>query len=351
MDSQGSILKLPLTQGLSWRIPAQRLNRRKDEIIDMPRRKNRNPWKRTLTVLVYGVIALLVGFGVLDSDLFPQTDDDRDIRENATGMISEDGEITVHFIDVGQADSILVITPGNRVMLVDAGNNSDGELVTEYLANQGINRIDVVVGTHPHEDHIGGLDTVIENFDIGKIYMPKAVTATKTFEDVLKSVKNKGLKVNTAEAGVDIGLDPQLTSVFLAPNSGGYEDLNNYSAVIKLTYGSTSFLLSGDAEDLSEEEMLQKGYDLKADVLKVGHHGSSSSTTEEFLSEVDPEFAVIMAGKGNEYGHPHKEVMERLEKRGIKVFRTDQNGTIIAKSDGNKIEFNTEPGDYSYPGK
>jgi competence protein ComEC len=134
----------------------------------------------------------------------------------------------------------------------------------------------------------------------------------------------------------------------LAPNSNNYEDLNNWSAVVKLTFGNNSFLLDGDAEDISEREMIANGYDLKADLLKVGHHGSSSSTTPEFLSKVNPKYAVISVGAGNDYGHPHKTTMQKLQERGISVYRTDQNKTIIATSDGNNITFNTNPGNYNY---
>lgn len=360
----------------------------------LPGYRSKNRWKMTLATLVYSALVFLIGFGILNSDLsYREPDVGNNTGKTAEGAIqpddgmktggdeaggpprnqedevipgkdetgadygggkaapAKDGKLIIHYIDVGQADSILIITPGKKVMLIDAGNNNDGDDVVEYLRNQGISRIDVAVGTHPHEDHIGGLDTVIRNFDIGKIYMPKAVNATKTFEDVLAAVKDKGLKINTAEGGRDIAIDSRIESLFLAPNSGEYKDLNNYSAVVKLTFVETSFLFAGDAEDVSEEEMLQKGYDLKADVLKVGHHGSSSSTTPEFLEEVDPEYAVIMTGKDNEYGHPHKEVMERLKNKGIKVYRTDQNGTVVVESDGRNITFSTKPGDYTYPEK
>jgi competence protein ComEC len=362
--------------------------------LKLPGYRSKNRWKMTLATLVYSALVFLIGFGILNSDLsYREPDVGNNTGKTAEGAIqpddgmktggdeaggpprnqedevipgkdetgadygggkaapAKDGKLIIHYIDVGQADSILIITPGKKVMLIDAGNNNDGDDVVEYLRNQGISRIDVAVGTHPHEDHIGGLDTVIRNFDIGKIYMPKAVNATKTFEDVLAAVKDKGLKINTAEGGRDIAIDSRIESLFLAPNSGEYKDLNNYSAVVKLTFGETSFLFAGDAEDVSEEEMLQKGYDLKADVLKVGHHGSSSSTTPEFLEEVDPEYAVIMTGKDNEYGHPHKEVMERLKNKGIKVYRTDQNGTVVVESDGRNITFSTKPGDYTYPEK
>lgn len=261
------------------------------------------------------------------------------------------GQLKVHFIDVGQADSILVQVQGGRTMLVDAGNNGDGNLVVNYLKSQGVTNIDILIGSHPHEDHIGGLDTVINGLGVGSIYMPKVNNTTKTFEDVLTAVKNKGLKVTTAAAGVQLDMGPGVKAEIFAPNGDKYEDLNDWSAVIKLTYGNTSFLLTGDAEAGSEKEMLGKGYNLKADVLKVGHHGSASSTSVDFLTKVNPKYAVISVGKDNDYGHPHKPTMQNLQARGIPVYRTDQNGTIVATSDGNSIKFNVNPGDYSFNGE
>jgi competence protein ComEC len=265
------------------------------------------------------------------------------VAESKPGTSGRD--LTVSFIDVGQADCILVKAPGGY-MLIDAGNNSDSNLVIDYIKKQGIEKLDVVVGTHPHEDHIGGLDAVINTFDIGKVYMPKVAHTTQTYEDVLIAIQNKGLKITTPTPGTTFNLG-EASCTILAPNSSNYEDLNNYSIVIRMEYGNTSFLFSGDAEDISEREMLNKGFDLSADLLKVGHHGSDSSTTQAFLDIVNPTYAVVMVGKDNSYGHPSIVVMERLKAKGITVFRTDENGTIIAISDGNNINFNTKPGSYS----
>ena len=251
------------------------------------------------------------------------------------------GQLKVHFLDVGQADSILVQMPNGQNMLVDAGNNDDGTMVVSYLKKSGVKQIDYLVGTHPHEDHIGGLDTVIKGFEIGKVYMPKVTTTTKTFEDVLKAVQAKGLKITTAKAGVEILNTAGLNATMLAPNKTEYDDMNNYSAVIKVTYGQVSFLLTGDAEEQSEFEMLASSVTtLKADVLKVGHHGSNSSTSVGFLKAVNPKYAVISVGTGNDYGHPHKETLQKLN--GMKVYRTDLNGTIVFTTDGKDINVTTE---------
>lgn len=279
------------------------------------------------------------------------------IDTNSFWVISDSANATqpgkqmkVHYIDVGQADSILIQTPNGKHMLIDAGNNGDANTITSYIKQQGVGTIDVLIDTHPHEDHIGAMDTVINTFDIGKIYMPKATTTTATFEDVLNVIKAKGLKVTTPVPGTTIDIDSSIKVTILAPNSESYEDLNNNSIVIKLTYGDKSFLFNGDAEDVSENEMINKGYDLKADVLKVGHHGSSSSTTSAFLNKVNPAYAVISVGKDNTYGHPAQSTMDLLKSKGIKIYRTDESGNIIATCDGKTISFNTNPGSYNGSG-
>jgi len=255
-------------------------------------------------------------------------------------------DLIIHFLDVGQADSILVELPEKKTMLIDAGNNSDGNMIVQYLKERNIDTIDFLIGTHPHEDHIGGLDDLIDNFKIGKIYLPKVTHTTKTFEDVLLAIQRKGKKIRAAKAGVNIIYENELKVYFLGPQERTYDELNHYSAVIKLDYLNNSFLFTGDAEIINEKEMLREyGSQLRADILKTGHHGSNSSTSQEFLAAVTPAYAVISVGKDNPYGHPSPEVIKRLNKANIKIFRTDLQGTIIVQSNGTKISFDLEKND------
>ncbi|MDF2891607.1 MAG: fold metallo-hydrolase [Clostridia bacterium] len=251
--------------------------------------------------------------------------------------------LKVHFIDVGQGDSIFIQLANGETVLIDGGNKADAEVIMNYLQSLNVKMIDYLIATHPHEDHIGSLPAIIRDFSIGSIYMPKVTANTKIFEDLLLSIKAKGYKINTAAAGVKIIDTKETQLTILAPNSAEYDDMNNYSAVAKLVYRNTSFLFTGDAEDVSEKEILKNNYDLKADVIKVGHHGGRTSNTEDFLSKAAPDYAVISVGKDNDYGHPHAETIERLSALNLKIFRTDEQGTIVASSDGNSVTIDKAP--------
>jgi competence protein ComEC len=248
-----------------------------------------------------------------------------------------DNVLRVHYIDVGQGDSIL-IQINTKNLLIDAGDKDHKGNVKSYLKKQGVKKLDYVVATHPHEDHIGGMTDIINNFQIGKFYAPKKTTTTNAFEDMVTALKKKNTKINVAKAGVSFNLDDNVECEMLAPNSSDYgSNDNNYSAVVKITYGNTKFLFTGDAEKLSEKEIISTKSDLTCDVLKVGHHGSSSSTSKEFLEKVNPKIAVISCGKGNDYGHPHKETLASLKNINAKIYRTDLDGSIILISDGKKV--------------
>ena len=243
--------------------------------------------------------------------------------------------VRVHFLDVGQGDSIFIELTDGKSMLIDASTAEYGEGIADYIKDNGYSKIDYLVATHPHADHIGGMQDVVEQLEIGEIYMPKASSTTKIYKNLLKAIKAKGNKINTAKAGNTIYSDSSLGIDILAPNSDSYEEINDYSVVIKLVYGSKSFLFTGDAEKLSENEITA---DVSADVLKVGHHGSSTSSSDKFIKRVNPEYAVISCGEGNSYGHPHKETIKTLNKYDVEIFRTDTMGTIIAQTDGESLE-------------
>ncbi|MGO4372080.1 MBL fold metallo-hydrolase [Paenibacillus sp. MCAF20] len=255
---------------------------------------------------------------------------------NNDEVVDTAGKLSVHFIDVGQGASQLIIGPTGKTILIDGGNNSEEAKMVAYLQSQRINKIDILIATHPDADHVGGLDAVIRHFDIGKIYMPKVQSNTKTFEDVLTAIKEKSLKISTAKAGLSLEWEQDVEVLMIAPVSV-YEDTNEMSAVVKLSYGNHSFLLTGDAEAESENDIMKSGVSLKADVLLVGHHGSNSSTSSEWLKKIQPKYAVIQSGTNN-YGHPTNEVLGRLKKQGTVVYRTDQLGNILFVTDGTSLE-------------
>lgn len=242
-----------------------------------------------------------------------------------------------HFIDVGQGDSTLIISPGGT-MLIDTGGQSAVRELKDYLTGLKVERIDYLVLTHPHEDHIGNASMVIENFTVENVLLPNAVATTRAYENMLTAIENSDACVIEAISGEEYTLG-DLAFKVLAPNSMSYEDLNNYSVVLRITYGDTSFLMTGDAEEMSEAEILAR-YDkgeLTCDVLKVGHHGSDTSTSSPFLSAVSPAVAIISCGKNNSYGHPHIRTLRKLEDIGCTILRTDDIGSILLRTDKREI--------------
>lgn len=254
------------------------------------------------------------------------------------------GEVQVHFINVGQGDSTLIVTE-EKIVLIDSGETEYDGVVKEYIKNLGITKIDIVIGTHPHSDHIGSMSKVVDGVDVSEIILPKMtkdmIPATKCYNDLLESADKKDAKVRFVRAGERLKLSEGCIIDILAPVSD-YDDLNNYSITCKLVHGENSFLFTGDIETSAEYDIVESGADLSVDVLKVPHHGSATSSSYKFLKEVRPTYAVFHVGSPNDYGHPNENIYDRYKEFGCKRYRTDVNGNIVFKSDGTKLSIETE---------
>ena len=247
-------------------------------------------------------------------------------------------DLLVHFLDVGQGDSIFVELPNGKTMLIDTGENYHGEAIIDYISQCGYKRIDYLVGTHPHSDHIGSMSYLVRNFKIGSIYMPKVSSNAEMYKNLLKSIKKQDLTVKNPRAGLKIIRGEDFSARVIGPLEIDKDNLNNCSLVIRLDYRDTSFLFTGDAE---KEELESINADMNADVLKVGHHGSTSSTNKAFLERVRPQIAVISCGENNDYGHPHQATLRLLKNEGCDVYRTDRDGTVTVYTDGYRIGVDT----------
>lgn len=262
------------------------------------------------------------------------------VPESASGSDSALSKLQVHFIDVGQGDSTLILC-GGEAMLIDAGDNGKGTTIQLYLQKQGVEALTYVIGTHPDSDHIGGLDVILTKFDCGTVIMPQTASDTTSYRDVIDALTYRNYQITPPLAGDSYHLgDAEFTIV--APN-GEYADDNNSSVGIRLVHGNNSFLFTGDAEAEAEADMLQNGIDITADVLHTGHHGSATSSSRDFIDRVAPAYAVISCGRDNSYGHPHEQTLDTLRESGVQVFRTDEQGSIVAVSDGSSITWNREP--------
>ncbi len=261
----------------------------------------------------------------------------RPTSPSPTASLSQNLE--VHFIDVGQGDSIFVKAPDGKTMLIDGGERGSGTL--EYLKGRGVKQIDVMVATHPHDDHIGGLTEILRQMTVKEVWLNGDSTTTPTFSQFLQAIDGSGAKFNEAQRGNSISLG-NLRFDVLNPRPSLPDDINGNSTVLRLEYGKVSFLFTGDATKEAESNMLNANENVRAKVLKVGHHGSSGSSSAAFLKAVAPEVAVYSAGKNNSYGHPAPVIISRLLSMGVKIFGTDVNGTVVVSSDGQTYQVTTQ---------
>lgn len=264
------------------------------------------------------------------------------ILSSCQKSLDESKNVTIYYFDVGQGDSTLIITPDNESILIDAGNNNKANLVVNYLKDLKIKKLNYIIATHPDADHVGGLDVVIDSFDVDNVYAPNVTHTTKSFHDFLNSVKNKNLKIKIGSSGVKLPIK-SVDAIFLSPVKEKYSNLNEYSLVLSLSYKKRNFLFMGDATETNESEILNQNPNLKVDVLKLGHHGSSSSSSEIFLSKIKPKYGVISCSKNNSYGHPSYKVLKRLKNQNIKILRTDKQKSIKLESNGENIIFYKKP--------
>lgn len=285
--------------------------------------------KKNKTLISFLSFAAIILYTLLSNDeITIEKEENKKTDSNNTDVVK------VEYIDVGQADAIL-IENDKKYMLIDAGNNEDGDLLVNYFKDKNITDFEYVVATHPHEDHIGGMDNIIKNFNIKNYYMPDCYTTTKTFEELLDALEEKNLSFETPDIDSEFLLGDALFKVLYTGTDK--RDLNNTSIVLRMTYKDVSFMFTGDATNVTEKKILAK--DLQSDVLKVGHHGSQYSTSDEFLDKVNPKYAIISVGTGNVYDHPKDITLNKL--KGIEVHRTDKEGTIRVISDGKNIDIET----------
>ena len=285
--------------------------------------------KKNKTLISFLSFAAIILYTLLSNDeITIEKQENKKTDSNNTDVVK------VEYIDVGQADAIL-IENNKKYMLIDAGNNEDGDLLVNYFKDKNITDFEYVVATHPHEDHIGGMDNIIKNFNIKNYYMPDCYTTTKTFEELLDALEEKNLSFEKTDIDSEFLLGDALFKVLYTGTDK--RDLNNTSIVLRMTYKDVSFMFTGDATNVTEKKILAK--DLQSDVLKVGHHGSQYSTSDEFLDKVNPKYAIISVGTGNVYDHPKDITLNKL--KGIEVHRTDKEGTIRVISDGKNIDIET----------
>lgn len=292
------------------------------------RKHKGNKKAQFLTIIIFGIIAIFSVYFVKDIV--------------STDIGTPTGVIEISYLDVGQGDAAY-IKVNDFDILIDAGPKSDSDKLMKQLEEKNIDDFEIVIATHPHEDHIGGMTKVFEKYDVESFYMPKVTNTTKTFENMIKAVSNEGLTAKVIKEGISFDLGEGCRIDVYSPIDESYDNFNDYSPIMKLTYGNKSFIFTGDAEKTVEKEVVEKySKELKADVIKFGHHGSSTSSTKEFIEAISPKYGIISCGLDNSYGHPHRETLSIIDEMGIETYRTDKQGQITITSDGNNIEIKTQ---------
>lgn len=312
----------------------------------------KNDQKKQLSKTIVTIALLLIAAVVAINQVGESNSSNTETQSNGQNSSSEvqklQGELKLTMIDCGQADSFLLEQNGNTC-LVDCGTRSTGKDVVKYLKDKGITKIDYLFGTHPHDDHMGGMYDVITNFEIGKVILPEiknGEVTTNWYLKLMKELKTGKYNLEYSQVGEIYNLGEATIRVIGPIWEVKNSDLNNYSIVLKVSFGEMDVIMTGDAEKEVEKAILSSGIDLDAEILKVGHHGSDTSTSEEFLDAISPDYALISAKLGNKYNHPVKETMENLKNREIPVYRTDENGTVVATITYNNVTFDCSAGDY-----
>ena len=300
--------------------------------------KSKKPNKKLIYLIVVLVLAIVSAVGTNYDEIMP------DESETQQTSAQTDANFAVHFVDVGQGDCTLVESNG-EYLLIDAGENGHETEVLNYLRSMNIEKLDYIIVTHQHSDHIGGMPEVLAEFECDNLIMPRLTQeqtpTNSTYKAFLKAVQSSEAKVISANPGLSYALGGA-TFEILGPVTDDAEDINSMSAVTKITYGESSFLITGDAETEEELEIIDNGAELDCDVLRAGHHGSSTSSCKDFLNAVTPEICVISCGADNDYGHPHDKAVNRIKKHTEEIYRTDICGSIVMTSDGEKIDISYE---------